>query len=98
MSIINIIKAAPLFYELYDNEIDAIIEKCSVMSLESGELIIKDGDVGEDFFIILTGTAAVKKGDVLLAELRKETFLVKWYYLIKIREVQILLQQHTLIF
>lgn len=71
MSIINIIKAAPLFYELYDNEIDAIIEKCSVMSLESGELIIKDGDEGEDFFIILTGTAAVKKGDVLLAELRK---------------------------
>lgn len=41
------------------------------MSLESGELIIKDGDEGEDFFIILTGTAAVKKGDVLLAELRK---------------------------
>lgn len=71
MSIINIIKAAPLFYELYDNEIDAIIEKCSVMSLEKGEFIVKDGDTGEDFFIILTGTAVVKKGDVTLAELRK---------------------------
>lgn len=71
MSIINIIKAAPLFYELYDEEIDRIIEKCSVLSLEKDEFIIKDGDEGEDFYIILSGTAIVKKGDVQLAELRK---------------------------
>lgn len=71
MSILDIIKAAPLFVELYDDEIDAIIEKCSVMSLEEGQFIIKDGEEGDDFFIILTGAAAVKKGDVVLAELRK---------------------------
>jgi CRP/FNR family transcriptional regulator, cyclic AMP receptor protein len=71
MSIMNIIKASPLFHELYDEEIDALIEKCSVMSLNQGEAIFKEGDSGDEIFLILTGAAEVRRGELVLAQLRK---------------------------
>lgn len=71
MSIVNIIKSSPLFYELYDDEIDHLIQNCHVLSLESGEFVIKDGEEGSEIYLILSGGAYVKKGDVTLVELRK---------------------------
>jgi CRP/FNR family cyclic AMP-dependent transcriptional regulator len=71
MSIINIIKSSPLFFELFDEEIDAIIENCDVMNLEEGDYIFKEGDEGNEVYLILTGAAVVKKGETVLAELKK---------------------------
>ncbi|MGK0366872.1 MAG: CRP/FNR family cyclic AMP-dependent transcriptional regulator [Thermoproteota archaeon] len=71
MSIMNIVKSAPLFYELFDKEIESIVEKCQILSLEEGEFVFREGDAGEEIYIILTGFAHVKKGEIVLAELRK---------------------------
>lgn len=71
MSIINTIKGSPLFYELFDEEIETIIEDCHVLNLEAGDYIFHEGDTGDEIFLILTGAALVKKGDVTLVELRK---------------------------
>ena len=71
MSIINIIKSSPLFFELFDEEIDNLIADCNVLSLEEGEFIVKDGEEGSEIFLILSGGAYVKKGPVTLVELRK---------------------------
>jgi len=71
MSIVNIIKSSPLFYELFDEEIDTLIQDCNVLSLEEGDYIFKEGDVGDEIFLILTGGADVKKGDVKLVSLKK---------------------------
>jgi CRP-like cAMP-binding protein len=71
MSIINIIKSSPLFFELFDEEIDSLIANCNVLTLEEGEFIVKDGEEGDEIFLILSGGAFVKKGDVTLVELRK---------------------------
>lgn len=71
MSILNIIKSSPLFFELFDEEIDGLIADCNVLSLEKGELIVKDGEEGNEIFLILSGGAFVKKGAVTLVELRK---------------------------
>lgn len=71
MSIINIIKSSPLFFELYDEEIDNLIADCNVLSLEEGEFIVKDGEEGNEIFLILSGGAFVKKGEITLVELRK---------------------------
>lgn len=71
MSIINVIKSSPLFFELYDEEIDSIVQDCSVLSLEKGDYIFKEGEEGNEIYLILTGGAYVQKGDVKLVELKK---------------------------
>jgi signal-transduction protein with cAMP-binding, CBS, and nucleotidyltransferase domain len=71
MSIINIIKSSPLFYELFDEEIEQIIAECNVLTLEAGDSILKEGDEGDEIFLILNGGADVMKGDVCLASLKK---------------------------
>lgn len=71
MSIINVIKSSPLFFELFDEEIDAIVEDCKVLSLEKGDYIFREGDEGNEIYLILAGGAYVQKGNVKLVELRK---------------------------
>lgn len=71
MSIINVIKGSPLFFELFDEEIESIVEDCGVLNLEDGDYIFKEGDEGNELFLILSGSALVKKGDVTLVELKK---------------------------
>jgi CRP/FNR family transcriptional regulator, cyclic AMP receptor protein len=71
MSIMGIIKSSPLFYEFFDAEVEQIVERCQVLSLQPGEFVFKEGDQGEDIFIILTGSAQVKKNTVVLADLKK---------------------------
>lgn len=71
MSIINIIKSSPLFFELFDEEIDEIIQDCNVLSIDAGEPIVKEGDEGDEIFLILNGGADVMKGDICLAHLKK---------------------------
>lgn len=70
-SILTIVKGSPLFLELYDDEIMKIVEKCQVLSLEKGDCIFKEGDQGDELFIVLTGAAHVEKHGVSLAELKK---------------------------
>lgn len=71
MSIINIIKSSPLFFELFDDEIETIVETCNVMTLEEGEFIFRENDEGNEIFLILNGSANVIKGNTILAELKK---------------------------
>jgi CRP/FNR family cyclic AMP-dependent transcriptional regulator len=64
-AIANIVKGCPLFYEIYDNEIEQIIEDCVVARFEKGEAIIKQGDEDSDICVVLDGKAniSVTKGD-----------------------------------
>ena len=71
MSIVDVIKGSPLFDELYDSEIDTIIENSSVLKLEMGDYIVRENDEGDEIFIILSGEAKVKKSDIELATLTK---------------------------
>ncbi len=61
MSAVELIKSCPLFIDLYDDEIEYIIQKCHVLLFSKGDLIIKDGDQGDDVFILLKGVADVNK-------------------------------------
>jgi len=61
MSAINLIKSSPLFYELYDEEIEKIIKDCAVSKYRAGETIIKEGESGNELFVILAGEAETFK-------------------------------------
>lgn len=65
MSIAQLVKSCPLFHEIYDEEIELIIQKCYVASYEPGDYIIRQGEDGTEIGIILDGEAdiCVDKGD-----------------------------------
>ena len=71
MSIQNIIRGAPLFNDLYEDEIDSVLKECNVMQLGPGEKIFDEGDPGEDIYLILRGKVNIVKGEILIAELLK---------------------------
>ena len=71
MSIQSIIRGAPLFNELYDNEIDSVLRNCQVMQLQADEKIFSEGDVGEDLYLVLNGKISIVKKGILIASLGK---------------------------
>lgn len=71
MSIQSIIRGTPLFTDLYDKEIDKVLENCSVMQLEMSEKVFSEGDPGRELFLVLTGKIDIIKKGVLIASLSK---------------------------
>jgi CRP/FNR family transcriptional regulator, cyclic AMP receptor protein len=72
---IDLIKSCPLFHELFDREIEHIISRCMVAKYESGDMIIRENEEGQDFFLLLSGTCVVSRetdGKVIeLTELKR---------------------------
>lgn len=71
MSIQAIIRGAPLFTDLYDNEIDKILQSCSVMQLQVSDRVFSEGDTGRELFLVLSGKIDIIKKGVLIASLGK---------------------------
>jgi CRP/FNR family cyclic AMP-dependent transcriptional regulator len=59
MSVAELVKGCPLFHEIYDNEVEEILQSCMVASYEIGDHIIKQGDTSSDICILLAGTAGI---------------------------------------
>lgn len=85
MSVINLIRSCPLFYELYDEEIEKLVADCSVVKFKDGEPIIKEGDTGSELYVILSGNAyttkllrdqALRVGELKKGDVFGETVLI----------------------
>jgi len=61
MAISDLLKGCPLFFELYDGEIEKIVNKCNVYTFEKGDLIIEDGEEANVLYIMLEGAAIIQK-------------------------------------
>lgn len=61
MVTIDQIKRCFLFFELLDDEIDAVIKNCYVESFEDQQLIFKEEDISNDFYVILSGKVRLTK-------------------------------------
>ena len=59
MSVAELVKGCPLFHEIYDNEVEEILQSCVVACYEKGDHIIKQGDTSTDICILLAGTAEI---------------------------------------
>ena len=71
MSIQAIIRGTPLFTDLYDSEIDKILQSCSVMQLQMSDKVFSEGDTGRELFLVLSGKIEIIKKGVLIATLGK---------------------------
>ena len=74
MAIPDLLKSCPLFFELYDKEIEKIVRSCAVYTFSDGDTIVEDGEQGDQIFVLLDGEANVEKalpeGRIIIQGLR----------------------------
>jgi CRP/FNR family transcriptional regulator, cyclic AMP receptor protein len=63
------LKAIPLFAGLNRKERRALAPRADEVELEQGRVIVREGEWAYEFFAIEDGTAEVRRGEQLLAEL-----------------------------
>lgn len=67
----EVLMGMPLFSRLSEREILRVLQVVEVRAYVSGEVVIKEGDRGDELFIVLTGQVRVTKGEALLTTLGK---------------------------
>ncbi|HEX7669612.1 MAG TPA: cyclic nucleotide-binding domain-containing protein [Polyangiaceae bacterium] len=65
----DLLARMPLFRPLNDREILRVLQVTDVVVYRDGEAVMKEGERGEELFIVLEGTVDVVKGDAKLASL-----------------------------
>lgn len=63
------IKSVPLFASCSKGEVGLIAKLVDEIDLPAGKTLMREGETGREFFIILDGTAEVRRGDEVLATL-----------------------------
>lgn len=58
-----------------DRTLEAIAELTMEVGFEPGEVVVREGDVGDAFYVITSGSAAVERRGSALRELRAGDFL-----------------------
>jgi CRP-like cAMP-binding protein len=58
---IKIMKALPFFAPFTDEEMDVILHTSAWLKFSPGDVIVKEGDEGKSFFIILQGSVCIQK-------------------------------------
>lgn len=68
------IGSVPFFTGLEKKQMKALIQSGRERSFKGGETIVKEGDMGIGFYLVLEGRAEVRKGTKVLATLSKGEF------------------------
>lgn len=59
----------PMFSACADKELEAIARRTTDVSLPAGEVVIEEGRVGYEFFVLTEGEVQVTRGNQVLAKL-----------------------------
>jgi CRP-like cAMP-binding protein len=63
------LKAVPFFSGMSKNELAAVAQQTDEVDVAAGKVLTREGDFGEEFFLIDAGTAQVTRGGEPIAEL-----------------------------
>jgi CRP-like cAMP-binding protein len=63
------LKAVPFFSTMSKNELAAVAQQTDEVDVPAGKVLAREGDFGEEFFLIDAGTAQVTRGGEAIAEL-----------------------------
>ncbi len=77
---INLLSKIPLFSDLPANELDTLLNLLDTKEMEHGEVLFREGDPGENFYVVVNGELEVLKSgsgaeDLLLNILREGEYL-----------------------
>lgn len=68
MDAAEFLKQTILFAGLSDDDIESVLETAKTRTFNEGEALIEEGATGRGFFLILDGSAQVRKGGKALAD------------------------------
>ena len=63
------LKDVPFFSSMSEQDLAAVAEQADEMSVTAGSVLAREGDVGDKFFVIESGTAEVTRGGEPVAKL-----------------------------
>lgn len=66
---VELLKQTGLFSSCTEKELQSVMVTAKERSFDAGEVIIREGDPGLGFYLLLEGTAEVRKGGKAVAEL-----------------------------
>ena len=58
-ALIATLRKSRMFAELSSAEIDAVADGCSLRTLQKGEMLFREGERGEGFYVVQTGAISV---------------------------------------
>lgn len=65
----DVLAKMPLFARLQEREMLRIMQVAEVQTYEPGEVVVKEGDRGDELFIVLSGQFRIVRGDSVLSEI-----------------------------
>ena len=63
------LKEVPFFANLKKKDLSLIAQNADELDVRAGKVLAREGDIGQEFFVIEAGTAEVKRGGDTLAQL-----------------------------
>jgi len=79
--LLSYIQALPFFNSFTESQINHIFSACNLIKLEKDKTIIKEGDLDDSFYVLLSGQVIVRKGGKDVATLDKGIVLGEMAYL-----------------
>ncbi len=70
----DLLKEVPLFAQFKDKELELVLQGAKQQVFETDEVIIRENELGDEFFLILEGQVEVRKGQEPLAVLNSGQF------------------------
>ena len=73
-SSVELFSSIPLFRGLEEDELKAIVKLSKQMSFQKGDAIVREGEAGLGFYLIVEGQAVVKRKGRTMARLERGSF------------------------
>ena len=64
----DVLAKMPLFSRLQERELLRIMQVAEVVEYQPGQMVVREGDKGDELFIVLSGTVKVLRGEAVLSE------------------------------
>jgi PPM family protein phosphatase len=65
----DVLAKMPLFARLQEREMLRVMQVAEVLSFEPGQVVVREGDRGDELFIVLSGLVRITRGDSVLSEI-----------------------------
>lgn len=69
------LRLVPMFADMNDPQLDLLARHAEEIDVDAGSVLVREGDVGDRFILILGGNARVERGGQVLAHLSKDQFV-----------------------